>query len=43
MEVKKIKMEFVSLWHILKLGHLMIDFEAFNCFFQFLKVKNHLQ
>jgi hypothetical protein len=42
-KVKKNWMEFVSLWHMLKLGHLMIDFEAFKLFFQFLKVKNHLQ
>lgn len=42
-KVKKIKMEFVLLWHVLKLGHLMIYFEAFKLFFQFLKVKNHLQ
>jgi hypothetical protein len=42
-KVKKNENGICSLWHMLKLGHLMIDFETFKLFFQFSKVKNHLQ
>jgi hypothetical protein len=33
--------QFVPLWHLLKHGHSMIDFEEFKQLFQILKVENY--
>jgi hypothetical protein len=40
---KKKKMQFVALWHLLKHGRSMTNFEEFKQLFQILKVENYLQ
>jgi len=39
---RKKNVQFVALWHLLKHGCSMIDFEKFKQLFQFLKVENYL-
>lgn len=39
-ERKKKYIQFVAIWHFLKQGHPMIDFERLKALFKFLKVEN---
>jgi len=40
---RKKNVQFVTLWHLLKHGRLMTNFQEFKQLFQFLKVENYLQ
>jgi hypothetical protein len=38
-KVEKKYVQFIAIWHLLKQGYSMIDFEAFKVRFKFLKMK----